>query len=134
MKSPHRQEIQANLNRSKESIQAAITLLREGYSDFAASRAYYSAFYAATALLLNEGLEYKKHSGVISAIHQHFVKTGKIDQVHGKNLNWFFELRSVGDYGVTIHVPDDEAQHAIVKAEEFLNVVQDLIEGKNINI
>jgi uncharacterized protein (UPF0332 family) len=124
----NRQEIEANLIRAKEAISAARSLLREGYPDFAASRAYYSTFYAATALLLSEGFEYKKHSGVIAAFHQQFVKTGKIDKKHGKNLNWLFELRSVGDYGVTIHVPDEEAKNAIVAAEKFLNIIRKKLE------
>ncbi|MCB2262682.1 MAG: HEPN domain-containing protein [Candidatus Thiosymbion ectosymbiont of Robbea hypermnestra] len=121
------QEIEANLNRAREAISAARGLLREGYPDFAASRSYYAAFYAATALLLREGLEFKKHSGVIATIHQRFVKTGKIDKKHGKNLNWLYELRSVGDYGVTIHVPGDEAKKAIIEAEGFLNAIQEII-------
>ena len=131
MNSQYEQEIDANLNRAKEAIDAARSLLRDGYPDFAASRAYYSTFYAATALLLSEGLEFKKHSGVIAAIHQQFVKTGKIDKTHGKNLNWLFELRGVGDYGVTIHVPDDEAKKAIIAAEKFLNTIQEMLEKFN---
>jgi uncharacterized protein (UPF0332 family) len=57
-------EVQANLERSETSIQAARVLLSTGYFDFAASRAYYSAFYAASAILLAEGLEFNSHTGV----------------------------------------------------------------------
>lgn len=28
-----------------------------------------------------------------------------LDKLHGKNLNWLFELRGIGDYGDTRHVP-----------------------------
>jgi len=52
-----------------------------------ASRAYYAAFYAATAALLCEELEFSKHSGVIAFIHREFVKTRRLDRRHGKNLN-----------------------------------------------
>ena len=97
-------EIAANLERAETNIQAAKELFDKGYYDIAASRAYYSAFYAANALLLNENLDTTKHSGVIALIHQHFVRTGKLDKEQGKNLNWLFELRSVGDYGVSVHV------------------------------
>lgn len=93
------EEIAANLERAEQSIQAARQLESGLYYDFAAARAYYAAYYAATALLLNEGVEVSKHSGVIAAIHQRFVKTGKLDKTLGKSLNWLFELRSVGDYG-----------------------------------
>lgn len=50
-------EIAAYMDRAERSIQAARQLVSGGYYDFAASRAYYAAFYAAMALLLREGLE-----------------------------------------------------------------------------
>jgi len=121
-------EILANLERADKAIEAAGKLLSEGYFDFAASRAYYAAFYAATALLLRESLEFSKHSGVIAAIHKQFIKTGKLESQFGKDLNWLFELRSVGDYGVTVHVPQQEAEKAIEAASRFLQEIQFMIQ------
>lgn len=127
MTSKYAEEIAANLERAEQSIEAARKLASERYYDFAASRAYYSVFYAATAILLQEGLEFQKHSSVIAAIHQRFVKTGKLDKEFGKDLNWLFELRSVGDYGVTIHVPQQEAEKAIAAAERFFLTIRNMI-------
>lgn len=123
----HAEEITANLERAGASMQAATELTSSGYYDFAASRAYYAAFYAATALLLSEELEFGKHSGVIAAIHQGFVRAGRLDKKYGKDLNWLFELRGVGDYGVTIHVSQEDAEKAIRTAEEFLSAVQTML-------
>lgn len=127
MTSGYTEEIAANLRRAEQSIQAAGELAGGGYFDFAASRAYYGAFYAATAVLLHEGFEFKKHSGVIAAIHQKFVKTGKLDNKLGRDLNWLFEMRDVGDYGVTLHVRQEDAAKAILAAEVFLNAVKAMI-------
>lgn len=124
MISDHVKEIAANLERAEQSIRAAQELASRGYHDFAASRAYYAAFYAGTALLLAEGLELNKHSSVIASIHQRFVKTGKLDNEHGKTLNWLFELRGVGDYGVTQHVSRQEAEQAIQGAKGFLDAIK----------
>ena len=121
-------EIQANLERSENAIEAAEKLLSDGYPDFAASRAYYAVFYAATALLLNEDMEFSKHSGVIAAIHKGFVKTGRLERETGKELNWLFELRNIGDYGVTIHVPQQEARRAIEAARRFFIAVQTILQ------
>lgn len=127
------EEIAANLERAEKSIQAAKELAAGGYYDFAASRAYYAAFYAATTILLREGLEFGKHSGVIASIHQRFVKTGILDKQYGKDLNWLFELRSVGDYGVTVHVSQQDAERAIRAAESFVNAIKALMkEGSNV--
>ena len=90
----------------------------------AVSRAYYAAFYAATALLLGEGLDFGKHSGVIAAVHQKYVRTGRLEKRYGKDLNWLFELRGVGDYGVKIHVPNEEADKAIEVAEDFVEAIK----------
>lgn len=127
MTSRYEQEIAANLERAEQSIQAAKAMTDRGYYDFAASRAYYAAFYASTAALLKEGLEFSKHSGVIASVHQRLVKTNKLDKEQGKELNWLFELRNVGDYGVTVHVSQQEAEKAIQVAERFLDVIKSLI-------
>ena len=127
MTSPFADEITANLERAEQSIQAARQLVSSGYNDFAASRAYYGAFYAATAVLLHEGLELSKHSAVIASIHQRFVKTGKLDKEQGKALNWLFELRGVGDYGGTAHVSLQDAERAIEAAEKFLKTASSLL-------
>ena len=121
------EEIAANLERAEASIRAARELTTGGYYDFAASRAYYAVFYAATALLLSEELDFSRHSGVIAAIHQRFVKTGKLDKRYGKDLNWLFELRGVGDYGATIHVSEQDAEKAIGAAEDFLSAIRSLM-------
>lgn len=105
MTSQHPEEIAANIERAEQSVGAARELASGGYCDFAASRAYYAAFYAATAVLLSEGLELNKHSAVIASIHQRFVKTGKLDKEHGKTLNWLFELRG-GRFSESDQVPD----------------------------
>jgi uncharacterized protein len=120
-------EILANLERADTNLQVAKELLDKGYYDVSASRAYYAAFYAASALLLNAGIDTSKHSGVIALIHQHFVKSGKLGQEQGRNLNWLFELRSVGDYGVSLHVDLDDARKAVDTAQDFFESVKSLL-------
>jgi len=120
-------EIVANLQRAEINLKAAKELLEKEYFDIAAARAYYAAFYAASALLLSQDIDTNKHSGVIVLIHQHFVKTGKLDKEQGKNLNWLFEIRGVGDYGVSVHVASGEAYLAVKVAEKFLESVNQIL-------
>ena len=127
MTSQYPDEITANIERAEQSIKAARQLTSTGYYDFAASRAYYAAFYSAKAVLLKEGLELSKHSAVISSIHQRFVKTGKLSEDQGKTLNLLFELRSIGDYGGTAHVSLKEAEQAIEASEKFLEAIKLLL-------
>jgi uncharacterized protein (UPF0332 family) len=120
-------EISSNLERAETNLQVASELLNKGYYDVSASRAYYAAFYAASALLLNQGIDTSKHSGVIALIHQYFVRSGKLSKEQGRNLNWLFELRSVGDYGVSLHVVLEDAQRALKTAEAFFESVKALL-------
>lgn len=128
MRDERAEEIAIYLERAQSSLRAAQTLVWSGYSDYAASRAYYAAFYAATALLLREGLAFGKHSGVIAAIHQRFVKTGRLEAKHGRDLNWLFGLRTTGDYGGATHVSTEDAEAAIEAAQEFCEAVGHLID------
>lgn len=109
-------EVRANLDRARESIDAAEKLLAAGHHDFAASRAYYAAFYVGTAALLDAGLRFSKHSGVISGVHQQFIKTGRIPRSLSADLKLLNELRIIGDYGEMQHVPEEEAERAIAAA------------------
>lgn len=125
--SPHTAEIMAQLERAEQSLGAARQLATGGYYDFAAARAYYAAFYAARAALLHAGVELSRHSAVIAAIHQRFVKTGLLDKAHGRALNWLFELRSVGDYGGPVHVSPQEVEQAIIVAERFVQAIRSML-------
>ena len=68
----------ALLEKAKSSLDASVLLLERDFYDFAASRAYYVMFYVAEAILLGEGLTFSKHSAVIAAFGEHFVKPGRI--------------------------------------------------------
>ena len=49
---------------------------------------------------------------------------------HGKNLNWLFELRDIGDYGTTVHVPREDAKQAVEAAQLFIEAVKNLLTEK----
>ena len=120
-------EIEALIRKSHESLGAARSLIRDGYFDFAASRAYYSMFYVAEALLAVIDHSYSKHSAVISAFGREYTKTGKLNSKFHRWLIDAQDFRNIGDYGVEAHVSEDDAnavcdwaQEFIVSAEEFL--------------
>ena len=122
-------EIVANLERARESLAAAQTLADSGYFDFAAARAYYAAFYAATAALLAHGVRFARHSGVIRGVHLHFVKSGELDKGLGRDLNWLAELRVVGDYGETRRIPEVECRKAIDTARALVEALSAIAES-----
>ena len=72
-------EIKALIEKAKRSQKAASNLFKDGDSDFAASRAYYSLFYTASALSLSRELSFSSHSGVIANFGKEFAGTGALN-------------------------------------------------------
>lgn len=114
-------DIKALINKAKDSIGAARTLVREGYYDFAASRAYYAMFYIAEAMLMQLEQSYNKHSAVISAFGREYAKTGIMDSKFHQWLIDAQDFRNIGDYGVEAHVSKNDANSVCEWAEEFIN-------------
>ena len=50
-----------------------------------------------------------------------------LEKEQGKNLNWLFEIRGVGDYGVSVHVASGEAYLAVKVTEKFLVSVKQIL-------
>ncbi|MFH0980084.1 MAG: HEPN domain-containing protein [Planctomycetota bacterium] len=91
--------------------------------DAAASRAYYAAFYAVTALFILDGRTFTKHSSVEAAVHRDLIKPGKWPRELGTAFSWLFSLRQTGDYGGDLHVTLQEADTAVKTAGDILKVV-----------
>ena len=101
--------------RAAETLRVARGLV--GYSDDnAASRAYYAAFYALSALFALEGRTFKKHSGVEATVHRDLVKSGRWLESLGKDYSRLVSLRERGDYGGDRHVSREEAIEAVERA------------------
>jgi hypothetical protein len=113
--------------KSLESLEAARRDLRAESLSFAINRAYYAVFYAVSALLLEEGHRFQKHSGVRAAFNQHFIKTQRLDRKGGDLYSRLFRDRQEGDY---IEFTKFDAQYVadqIKGCEELLAQIRPLI-------
>jgi len=117
-------EIETLLARARDSVRAARGTLRDGFPDFAASRAYYAMFYVAEALLAHLGESYRSHAAVIAAFGRLFAKTGKIDAKFHQWLIAAQNLRNIGDYGLEAHISEEQAEWACDWADEFIRVAE----------
>ena len=64
--------------KAEHALKVAQDLLEDGYPSDAASKIYYSMFYAAQALLKSKRIDVVKHSAVGSALGYHFAKTDRM--------------------------------------------------------
>jgi hypothetical protein len=95
----------------------------------AASRAYYAAFHALSALFALRGVTFRKHAGIRAALYRELVRAGLIDKQTGKDFDLLIDLRETGDYGGVARVPPESARLAVEKAEAFLAAIGRLAPG-----
>ncbi|WP_335755348.1 HEPN domain-containing protein [Thermococcus profundus] len=96
----------AIIHKAEESLEAAKALLEKGAYEFAVSRAYYTMFYCAEAILLTKGISVSKHSAVIALLGKELVKTGEIPYKFFTYLRLAFQLRPVADYSFETHLSE----------------------------
>lgn len=109
--------------RAKEALRTAETDLAIS-PDASASRAYYAAFYAVSALFALEGQDFIKHTQVRAAVHRDLVKTGRWPAERGEDFSFLMRLRETGDYGGSMHVAENEAKEATTAAKKILDLVR----------
>jgi uncharacterized protein (UPF0332 family) len=116
---------QALWARAQEALRAAEHVLDVSPSA-AASRAYYSAFYAVSAVFALEGRTFKKHSGVESAVHRDLVRAGVWAKHLGTDYSMLARVRTTCDYDLTRSVSRDEAVKTVRVAARILRAVSQL--------
>lgn len=115
---------QALLEKADRSLNAARLLFHDGSFDFAVSRAYYSMFYIAQALLLEKDLSFSTHSGVINAFGLNFIKTQLIPAEFHRAIIAAERIRIKGDYDIAQMITAENAQEPIGWAEQFITIAQ----------
>ena len=92
--------------------------------DSAASRAYYAAFHALTALFALRGQTFSKHSAIRAALHRDLVKSGEWSVDLGEAYQVLSDLRDKGDYGGVMWVSREEATTSVEKAAGIIDAVR----------
>ena len=109
-------------SRATEALRVAQSLLGDS-SDNAASRAYYAAFNAVSALFALQEKTFVKHKEVEVAVHRDLVKPGRWPKERGKDFSRLMNLRAWGDYGGGRHVSNEEAVESIKLAMQIVEQV-----------
>lgn len=116
-----KEEAKKLLERSNEALAVTKILLDNGYYGDSMSKAYYAMFYAASALLIQNNIVRHKHSSVISAIGQYFVKKKKLKAEFHQMLIAAFEDREMADYNVAWSASPEEADKRYSSARLFID-------------
>ncbi|MEA3404046.1 MAG: HEPN domain-containing protein [Armatimonadota bacterium] len=108
------------MERAEAAVRQGELALREGDCELAVNRAYYAAFYAATALLETRGLQTSRHSATLRLFGREFVEQGLMAGSHGKTLNVLFRERQKVDYTPAPDVAGAQAAEHLHSAREFV--------------
>ena len=99
-----------------------------GFYNTAVNRLYYACYYAATAILIANGIEVKSHDGVRMNLGKFIVQEGILTPELGRYFSRLFSKRSTGDY-------DDFFNHSIETVDElmpdaklFIQTIKDWVE------
>jgi uncharacterized protein (UPF0332 family) len=120
----HPKEIDGLLKKAEDSLTVAKDLFNKKYFDFSVSRAYYTMFYCAMALLITKNLSFSKHSTVIAFFGKEFIKTDIFPQKFNEYINDAFRKRQKSDYWIESGLTEEDCQVIILRAEEFLNEIK----------
>lgn len=108
------------LDGARDALRSAQYNLAGDFYGVAANRAYYAFFYAATALLLTLDLTRGKHSGVMAAFREYFVKPGDFSVQDSHAYGEAFELRNVTDYEMLGKADETQARAVVENAARFV--------------
>jgi uncharacterized protein (UPF0332 family) len=126
---PEQRHSELYMRRARRALETARINLDAGDCAASINRAYYAIFYAANALLQIKGLARSKHSAVIAAFREHFVKAGLIEAEYSAIYGRAFSARQVSDYEIQA-VPDETiADNILDEASQFVNRVAAYLAG-----
>ena len=114
-------EATALLDHARSKLHAARVLLAAGAPGDAASRAYYAAFHAVSAVLLEAGQAYSSHAQVLGAFNRDFVHAGAFPREFTAILSRLFEDRQTGDYDPAPGLDSAVAAQDVADAERIVD-------------
>jgi uncharacterized protein (UPF0332 family) len=117
-------EVGLYAKRARRMLEVAAHNLADGFYGSAINRAYYAIFYAANALLVSQGLSRSKHSGVVAAFRQYFVKPGLIEAEYSRIYERAMDDRHISDYDVEAIIEPDRALTDVEDARCFVQRVE----------
>lgn len=95
--------------------------------DLIANRLYYAAYYAVTALLINDNHETHTHNGVITMFGLHYVKTGRFTKEDHRLYQRLFTQRQTGDYSDNFFLDKDDVMPQLEPTKAFIKKIADII-------
>ena len=120
-----------HMKAAHRALRSCRMLLNEDDRTGACNRAYYAMFHAAhaalrTAGIIEPGVIYKSHSGLVSAFGKELVVTGKLPSTLGSAVSRVPRVRLLADHDSDA-VDEADAEWVISEAERFVASVAEAL-------
>jgi len=118
------------IQKAKESLTASQLLAGNQLYDFAGSRAYYTMFYIAEALLWQKGLAFSSHAAVISAFGREIARPGIVPQEFHRYLIDAQDKRTQADYSIDeeAKLSQAEVETLIEQSQQFIQIAETILQ------
>jgi len=115
------------IEKAKEELDIAKSLLNQNFFAKSLNSSYYSMFHETRALLVIEKVDSKKHSGLINFFNNLYIRTSKIPKQYFTYLSTAFNIRMQSDYKDFFIASKEDAEKQILNAESFLEMVKNYL-------
>lgn len=118
------------LEQAKRCIKSARVLVADNDYKGAANRSYYAIFHCMRSVLVLDGVDFSKHSGVLAYFRKQYIKTGIFDIELSDIIKEAFDVRSDSDYDDYYLISKEEVLEQIGNAELFYQAVSEYLKQK----
>jgi uncharacterized protein (UPF0332 family) len=112
------------LERAHECLADAALLLKNNSFNSSVTRSYYAIFNSLRAILALEGVDFKKHSAVISYFQKEYVRTGAFSNEISDYIRVAFSARNDSDYQDFYSVLEEDAKIQFNNANIVIEAVK----------
>lgn len=116
------------IERAQEEVDTARLLFQNGKLKAANNRAYYSIYYALTAVLCLEPIAFKKHKDTIAYFNKNYVHEGKFPNEIGRAIAKAAKVRHASDYDDFYIASKSDAEEQIQTADGLIELVKVYVE------
>lgn len=119
--------INYRIERADMTFETAQRLIEDQDWFGATNRLYYAIYQIISALMTQEGIRIKSHSGAKAMFELHFIKTGKVDSKWGKLYTRLSDARHESDYMPFTTFSQEDILPLLPQTQEFIDVIKRLI-------
>lgn len=115
------------IERALEELDTARLLFVNDRWKAANNRAYYSIYYAVTAVLCLEPVAFRRHKDTLAYFNKNYVHTEKFARGLGRRIAKAEKIRHASDYDEFYITSREETEEQIQTAEELIEAVKEYV-------